>query len=246
MEGRHVMIESQDLGRQVHMWTYGWFGAPIVVFPSAAGFAHEWDAQGMIEVLTPLLRAGRIKLYCPESNVAEAWTRKENPPEWRIERHKAYERFVMNTLVPWVRTDCRSPNMPLATAGCSLGASYSANFALKFPETFRYALCMSGRYQMTELTQGWNGPELYLHNPLAYVPNLQGEALERVRQNTSLTLVCGQGAYEEGCIEETIALAEVFQRKGIKHHRDIWGRDVSHNWSWWKRQAIMHLSHRYT
>lgn len=246
MEGRHVMIDSPDLGRQVHMWTYGWFGAPIIVFPSAAGFAHEWDAQGMIEVLSPLLRAGRIKLYCPESNVAEAWTRKENPPEWRIERHKAYERFVMNTLVPWVRSDCRSATMPLATAGCSLGASYAANFALKHPETFRYALCMSGRYQMTELTHGWNSPELYLHNPLAYVPNLGGEALDRVRANTYLTLVCGQGAYEEGCIEETIALAEVCQRKGIKHHRDIWGKDVSHNWIWWKRQAVMHLSHRYT
>jgi len=37
---------------------YGHFGPPVVVFPSAAGFAHEWDRQGMLAVLAPLVDGG--------------------------------------------------------------------------------------------------------------------------------------------------------------------------------------------
>ena len=68
--------------------------------------------------------------------------------------------------------------------------------------------------------------------------------LDRVRRNTHVTLVCGQGAFEEGCIEETQALGGLFESKGIPHDRDIWGYDVAHNWAWWKRQAQYHLSRR--
>ena len=131
VRSRHLMLPSQSMGRSVHVWCFGHFGHPVVVFPSAAGFAHEWQAQGMVEALEPMLRAGRIKLYCPESNVAEAWTRSEGDPAWRIGRHLAYEHFVMNTLVPFVREDCHQPNGRMAVSGCSLGAMYAANFALK-------------------------------------------------------------------------------------------------------------------
>ena len=43
--------------------------------------------------------------------------------------------------------DCYQPNGRMAVAGCSLGAMYAANFALKYPSIFHYALCMSGRYE---------------------------------------------------------------------------------------------------
>jgi esterase/lipase superfamily enzyme len=70
---------------------------------------------------------------------------------------------------------------------------------------------------------------------------MDGPTLERVREGTHLTLVCGQGAWEEGCIEETQALADLLAAKGISHSRDIWGLDVSHEWPWWRRQARYHL-----
>src|SRR5574337_1045558 len=103
---RHLMLPSPAMERNVHVWTYGHFGMPVLVFPTAAGFAHEWHAQGMVDVLEPLLAAGAIKLYCPESNVSEAWTRKDADPAWRMTRHAAYERFVLDTLVPFIREDC--------------------------------------------------------------------------------------------------------------------------------------------
>jgi esterase/lipase superfamily enzyme len=242
---RHVMLPSPAMGRDVHLWTYGHFGMPVVVFPTAAGFAHEWQAQGMVDALAPLLGSGRIKLYCPESNVAEAWTREEGDPRWRMSRHSAYERFVLETLVPFVREDCRSSQIRIAATGASLGGLYAALFALKFPETFDWALAMSGRYEVRGFTGGYDGPEVYFHNPLAFVPNLSGDALDRVRRNTQLTLVCGQGKWEEGCIEETVALSAWLERKQIPHERDLWGHDVSHDWAWWRRQAMFHLGRRF-
>ena len=243
MSGRHLQVESAAMGRKVHVWTYGHAGQPVVIFPSAAGFAHEWDAQGMVGALQPFLDKGRIKLYCPESNVAEAWTRKESPLPLRMERHQAYERFVMETLVPLVRADYRGAEVPLWTMGCSLGAMYSANFALKQPRTFRRALCMSGRYLATALTNGESCDALYFQNTLAFVAGMGGEYLDQVRKNTNLTLVCGQGPYEEGCIEETIALGELLNKKGIPNWTDIWGKDSRHDWDWWRKQVVYHLTH---
>jgi len=245
MKKRLERIHSPQLERGISLWCYGEWGMPVLVFPTAAGMAHEWEAQGMLDSLAPLVDGGRIKLYCTESNVAEAWTRKENDPAWRIRRHDLYERFVVETLVPWIREDCRTSNIPIAVAGASLGAFYAANMALKHPEIFRWALCMSGRYAMTHFTDGFSDSEVYFNNPLAYVSNLSGEPLERVRRATHLVLVCGQGAYEEGCIEETQALADLCHAKGIPHQRDIWGHDVSHAWVWWQRQAQYHLGRKF-
>ncbi len=241
MRRRHELIGSSAMGRRMHVWAFGHWGAPLLVFPSAAGFAHEWDRQGMVEVLAPLILGGKLKLYCPESNVSQSWTNKEGHPAERVRRHAAYERFVMEELVPAIRTDCANDSIPIATSGASLGAYYAANFALKFPETFNYALCLSGRYDATQFTGGFSNSDVYFNNPLAFVSNLEGEPLELVRRNTHLTLVCGQGQWEEGCIEETQALASVLEAKGIPHDRDIWGHDVSHDWIWWKRQAVLHL-----
>ncbi len=242
MKRRHELIPSRAMDRRMNVWCYGHWGAPLMVLPTAAGFAHEWEAQGMTEAIEDLLDGGRLKLYCPESNVSQSWTSKEASPQEKALRHRAYESFIVEELVPWIRQDCGAPGIRVGVSGASLGGYYAANFALKFPEIFHYALCMSGRYDITEFTDGASNSEIYFNNPLAYVPNLHGEHLERVRRGTHVTLVCGQGPWEEGCIEETIRLAEVLAAKDIPHERDIWGHDVSHNWVWWQRQARLHLT----
>lgn len=241
MHKRHEMIHSPAMGRKMHVWCYGFFGMPLLVFPSAAGFAHEWDAHGMTTTLAPLIAAGKIKLYCPESNVSQAWTNKADHPSERVKRHLIYEQFILETLVPWIREDCHSSQIPIATVGCSLGGFYAVNFGLKYPEIFNFALGMSGRYAMTHFTQGFSNQDIYFNNPLAYVVGLHGSHLERVQKQARIHLVCGQGAFEEGCIEETIALGQLLDQKGIPNVTDIWGTDSRHDWNWWKKQAVIHL-----
>ena len=245
MKGEHIMLDSRPMGRRMHLWKYGHFGAPLLAFPSAAGMAHEWDSHGMVEALSDLIQSGRIKLYTTESNVAEAWTRREEDPKWRIHRHDLYEQYITSELVPWIREDCRTPDIRIACAGTSLGAFYSANFTLKNPGIFNYALCMSGRYEMSSLNEGYDGPGAFENNPIAYVPHMHGNLLETARREAHITLVVGQGKWEDGNIEETQHLAHLLNEKGISVTCDVWGHDVSHDWAWWQRQTVMHVGNRF-
>jgi len=99
--------------------------------------------------------------------------------------------------------------------GCSLGAFHSVNFALKHPQIFNYVLALSGRYDAEELCGAKSdSAEVYFNNPLAYAYHLHGEVLEQIRNQTRFTLVCGQGAWEDGNLEDTNKLADLFQEKG--------------------------------
>ncbi|MSP55104.1 MAG: hypothetical protein EXR69_05800 [Myxococcales bacterium] len=238
MQSRHLMIPGGAMGRNVHLWAYGWWGQPVIAFPSAAGFAHEWHKEGMVDVLEPWIRAGKIKLYCPESNVSEAWTGTKDPA-WRISRHVAYEKFVTTELLEFIRHDCNMEHVAPPVMGCSLGGLYAALMTLKHPELFPRSLSMSGRYDAASFTDGFQNADVYYNNPLAFVPNLSGPALDRTRKG-KLTLVCGRGAFEAGCIEETVSLAHALEDKGIPHERDIWGRDSKHDWDWWRKQLSVH------
>ena len=238
---KHEILQSRALSRGVHLWRYGHFGPPLLAFPSASGMAHEWHAHGMVDSLAELIDAGRLKLYCTESNVAEAWTSRDADPAWRIQRHMDYERYIVDELVPLIRGDCQTEDIPVAVSGASLGAYYAANFSLKHPEIFRYALCLSGRYDVSWLTGGFVNQDIYFNNPMSYLSGLEGDDLERVREHAHLVLVCGQGKWEDGNIEDTNRLADSLTEKGISHQRDVWGHDVSHEWEWWRRQAVFHL-----
>jgi len=240
MTARHHLLESPDLNRRVHMWSFGDLGNPLIVFPSNAGVAHEWEEGGMIDALAPLLAAGRMKIYCPETNVSKSFSGKGGMT-WRMAHHNAYERFVMSTLVPFIRDDCRMPHARMVATGCSVGALYASTFVLKHPETFKQALCLSGRYRTSFFFDGSSNDDVYLNDPLAFVPNLRGAALERVRRHAHLTVVVGQGAHEEGCIPETLELGAVLKRKRIPHHLALWGTDSSHTYPWWQKQARHYL-----
>lgn len=245
LNARHQLLPSRALGRNVHLWTYGWWGEPVLVFPSASGMAHEWQAGGAIDALRPLIEGGRIKLYCPESNVSEAWTEGEGAVAWRLGRHQAYEHFITEELVPFIREDCRSPEHRLAAVGVSFGAFYAVNTTLKHPETFHWALGLSGRYHTRPFVEGHEGLDAYYNQPLAYVPNLSGAALERVRQNTRVTLVVGLGPWEGRCVDETLSMARALADRGIPLERDVWGHDAAHHWDWWRRQLVHHLGRRF-
>ena len=194
----------------------------------------------MLDALGPLFAAGRLKLYCPESNISQSFSG-DGLLDARMERHRQYEHFILDTLVPFIRQDCRDPTARVLATGCSMGAMFSSLFALKFPEVFRGALCMSGRYRGANFVQGGYSDELYFNDPLAFLPNLEGAALERVRRNTHLTLVVGRGPFENSCIPETIELGGWLKRKGVPSHLGVWGQDSRHDYSWWRRQAAHYL-----
>lgn len=241
MSAKHHLLESPSLRRRVHVWSFGEVGMPLVVFPSNAGVAHEWQKGGMIDALGPLMAAGRMKIYCPETNVSRSFSG-EGSMTQRMAHHAAYEAFVLRTLVPFIREDCRMPKAQMVATGCSVGALYASIFVLKHPETFSRALCLSGRYRTSAFFGGNSNQEVYLNDPLAFLPNLRGPALDRVRRRAHLTVVVGRGAHEDGCIPETAELGAVLRRKHIPNHVSFWGPESSHTYPWWQKQARHYLS----
>lgn len=240
MQAQHRLIDGPAMGRRVHLWTYGTAGAPLLVFPSNAGIAHEWHHGGMIDALAPLIAQQRIKVYCPESNVSKSFSG-DGSIDHRMAHHAAYERFVLETLVPFMAEDCGVRYDTIVTAGCSVGALYASLFVLKHPEVFGRGLCLSGRYRASSFFDGQSSPDLYLNDPLAFLPNLGGQALERVRRRAHLTVVVGLGAHENRCIVETAELKRLLEVKRIPSHVAFWGHDSRHDYTWWRRQAAHYL-----
>ena len=241
MQRRYERFYSPAIGRDMQILAFGHFGTPVIAFPSGGGQYHDFEDNGMIDAVAHLIEAGKLKLYCPESLDNESWLRDDIDPHWQAVRHNAYQDYIIKDLVPTIRADCSDDHIRIGLTGCSLGAYHAANFALKFPHLFPYALCMSGRYNLETLTGPSGSDEVYFNNPFAYVPNMHGGALEHVRQNTHLVLVCGQGAWEDKCLYDTNKLADMLANKGISHERDLWGYDVEHHWHWWRKQFPHHM-----
>ncbi len=221
---------------------YGDRGRPVLMFPPPRGTSTDLEDHGVIDSLHRLLEAGRVRVYCVESYDGSSWYDDALSLEERARRHCHYEEWIVNQVVPWIRADSEGGG-DLVAAGCGFGAYHAANFALKRPDVFPVALCMSGFYDVSAIGWGERGQEFYFNNPMDYVANLHGEYLEWLRAHVRLVLVCGQGESERttGALESTKRLASLLSEKAIPHELDLWGFDVSHDWPWWAAQAAYHL-----
>ena len=243
MNRRVELLHSPAVGAAGTVIAYGHWGRPVLVFPAEAGRAHDFESWGMVDAVADLIDAGRVKLYCVDSFDAQSWSNKGIPLEERAHRHNAYESWLLEQVVPWIHGDSGGP-IDILTTGCSMGAYHAANFTLKYGHLASRALCLSGNYDPSRW-RGWGerGDAAYFNNPMDYLPNTDGEHLDWLRSTVSLTLVCGQGMWEDttGALDSTRAFAAVLAAKGIPHELDVWGHDVAHDWPWWRRQFAHHL-----
>lgn len=239
LHARHEYTPGGAFGRGVHLWTYGYAGLPVIAFPTAGGYAHEWQQHGSVGVLADWLAEGRIRLYCPETNAAEVWVHPTTDVSHRMRRNAAYEHYIVHELMPRIQRE--TGHRQAVTIGASVGALYAVNMGLKYPHLFKKAIGLSGRYNARSFTDDRDHDDLYYANPLAYAWNLNGEHLQHIRQNTQVTLVCGQGAHEGRCLGDTRQLGAALHNVGAPVWLDLWGKDVSHDWHWWQRQTRYHL-----
>ena len=241
---RHDVVElwSPELGWSPRVIVYGSYGRPVLVFPSSEGRAEDYESNGMVEAVRPLIDQGRVKLYCLDSWDSGSWYRDDLPLEERARRHEAYERWVVEGAVPYVDADCGG-RQDMAVTGCSFGAYHAANLALRRADLFPLALCFSGVYDLSVLGWGERGTSFHLNNPLWSLGAADGEHLDWLRSRLSLLLVCGQGQWEDttGALESTHAFGRVCSEKGLRVEVDLWGHDVPHDWPSWRAQLAHHL-----
>lgn len=233
-EARHHW--SGELGREMPFNVYGHSGKPVIVFPSSGGNHNEYGNFGMIDACRSFIERGLIKVYTPDSFDNESWLATYKSGQDMAQAHNAYDRYIINELVPLIRHESQWQGTMIAT-GCSMGAFHTINFALRHPDLFDTAIALSGVYDARFFTGEYQGnAEVYFNSPIDYLWNQNDPwFLDRYRQNHYIVAV-GQGAWEEQHIADTARLQEAFQAKDIPAWFDFWGTDVDHDWPWWRVQ----------
>ncbi len=139
---------SERLGCEVTLARWGHFGQPVLIFPTAGGDAEEIERWQVIRVLEPLITAGRIKIYSCDSVAGRVWFGKEGSPQHRMWLQHQFHQYVKHEVVPAIRMDCRNDEIPIWSAGASIGAFHSVAVVCRFPDLFHRALAMSGTYNL--------------------------------------------------------------------------------------------------
>lgn len=219
---------SERTGQHMTLVRWGVLGTPVLIFPTAGGDAEEIERFGLIEALSPLLADGRIKVYSIDSIAGRSWMRKEDP------RHSAwlqnqFDAAIRYEVVPAIHADCGG-ELPIITAGSSIGAFNAIASLCRHPDVFGAAIGMSGTYDLEPWLHGHWTDEFYFSSPLHFLPGLEGPVLDMLRQRFVL-LATGTGDYEdEG---ESWRMADVLGAKSIPNRVDAW-HSWSHDWPTWR------------
>ena len=100
---------SPNVQQETQLVRWGTYGTPVLLFPTAAGDAEEIERFLMIQVLAPLLKAGRVKIYSVDSIAGAAWISKKHSPPYCSRLQTLFARYIVDEVVPAIRADCRTP-----------------------------------------------------------------------------------------------------------------------------------------
>lgn len=238
---RRTRWYSHRLECDVTLARWGHFGQPMLVFPTAGGDAEEIERMLMIRALAPLIGAGRVKIYSCDSVAGRAWFAKEGSLEHRMWLMNQFQEYVRHEVVPAIHEDCRTPGLPIWSAGASIGALHAVAMVCRYPEAFQRALAMSGTYDLMRFTGSDHYTvDYHLAAPLRFVPLLDeaGEQLARAR-SCFVMLASGEGRAER--MQDTWQMAEVLGARGIPNWVDTWGPDWHHDWPTWRAMMPKYL-----
>jgi esterase/lipase superfamily enzyme len=246
VQRRQVQLWSEAIGASGEVLAFGHWGRPVLCFPTLRGLARDLEERGIVDAVAPLIEAGRVKLYCVDA--FDRWSWQHHEPltlEERALRHGAFETWVVDVVVPWIEADLGGRH-DIVLIGPSFGAYHAVNLALRRADRFPVAIGLSGVYDVSifdDRDGHGRGDAVYFNNPVDYVANLGGEHLDWLRSRLDITLVAGQGAWEDstGALDSTRRLAALVAQKGIRHRLDLWGHDTPHDWPSWRAQLAHHL-----
>jgi esterase/lipase superfamily enzyme len=217
---------------------WGHYGRPVLLFPTAGGDAEEAERMRVIDALSPLIEAGRIKVYSPDSTAGRAIAVREGSDDHRSWLLNQYHEAIANEVVPAIRADCGGGEIEVVTAGASIGAFNAVAVTCRYPSLFRAALGMSGTYDLEGLVGFRGGQDYFWCAPRAFLPGLGGPALDALRRRFVL-MAYGQGRWESP--DETWRMAEALGAKGIPNRVVPWGAEWDHDWATWRRMLPLYL-----
>jgi esterase/lipase superfamily enzyme len=228
MQRAYHRWDSPALSRPMELLVFGHAGAPVVVFPTSQGRFFEYEDRGMVGALANQIDQGWVQLVCIDSVDSESWYCSWAHPSGRIARHDQYERYVLDEVLPLVRS--QNDNPFVMTHGCSFGASHAMLFGLRHPQVFKRVIALSGYFDMRHFTDGYHDDQVYYHNPIEFVAGLQeGELLQQIRQ---LDIIMAIGR-DDSAAWTNQHLSDSLWSKGVWHAMRWWD-GWAHDWPYWR------------
>ena len=222
----------------MELLVFGHGGARVLVFPTRQGRFFDYENWGLTAALRDQIQNGQIQLFCVDSLDSEILYGWEKHPKDRIARHKEYETYILQEVVPF--TAWKNPNSELVAHGCSIGAYHAVNISFRNPGLFRRVIALSGRYDLTrpvgpfpDLLCGHYDTDIYFHTPNHFLPNLSDSAIIESLRQMRIALAVGEA---DPFGDSNRELSQSLWDKGVWHSLDIWdGR--AHCAKYWRQMV---------
>lgn len=228
---------SPNLGREMELLIFGHAGEPVLIFPTSMGRFYEFEDRGLVDPLAGRIERGEIQLFCVDSVDRESWYAREHRPADRVARHLAYERYLLDEVLPLIRSHVPWDDQRIIVTGCSLGAFHAAELAFRHPDVVKRLVALSGKYDNSSFMSGYSDSETYLTNPLAFLPNLSDAAQLEALRHMDIVVVSGS---TDPHIAEARHLSKVLWERGVPNKLDVW-EGWMHDWPYWEAMYEKHL-----
>jgi esterase/lipase superfamily enzyme len=219
---------------------FGHSGAKVLVFPTREGRFYDYENWGLVNALRHSVDGGHIRLFCVDGVDSESLYCRSAPPQMRVGRHRQYERYILQEVIPFMLSENGVPS--LIAHGCSIGAYHAMNLALRYPSHFCKVVALSGRFDLTrpcgpfdDLFSGHYDEDIYFITPAHFLPNLHDTRFLDPIRRLDITLAVGEHDpfYESNC-----RLSQALSEKQVPHRLAIWPGE-SHRARYW-RQMLPH------
>ena len=233
---------SVSLRKEMPIATYGHYGFSLLMIPTAAADYLEYKRFELIDQMAPFIDAGKLKIFSVDSINTESWMNKQMEGAHKAIRQNEYNAYIFNEVIPFIKNST-SASTPIIICGASFGAFHAMNLFLKRPDLINGVIAMSGVYDLMEYTDGYYDEQVYFNSPIHYIPNeIDHLTLQQIRKG-KIIIASGSGSYEDPSANRRFS--EVLHNKSIPHELDIWGNDINHDWSTWKKMLPYFIETRF-
>lgn len=245
METQYYKWYSPTLGRDMECKSYGHGGRPVLFIPCQDGRFFDFENYQMTDAWAPWIESGQVMVFSIDTVDKETWSNQGGEPWWRIARYEQWIHYIIDEVVPFMRSVVNERNgwtgePGVLVFGSSLGATHAANLYFRFPYVFDRLLALSGIYTAEYGFGSYMDGQVYQNSPVHYLANMPSDHPYVSMYNQKKAVICvGQGAWE--IPDSTRQMQSILESKGVSARIEYWGYDCVHDWPWWYKQVAHYV-----
>src|SRR2546421_12809241 len=101
---------SPSLNKPMEIVTYGHYGFPLLMFPTAAADFLEYERFHVIDAIKEFIESGKVKVFSINSINREGWLSNKLHPKYKALRQNDYNNYITREVVPYIWNSCGGPN----------------------------------------------------------------------------------------------------------------------------------------